>query len=107
MSGSHEEARRQMMLSFSYDINYNLGKNTYKDAQHMTFDTNYYYSGSTRTSSMFIAQVATSKLMQYCLSIQFLNDYIDINGWIYPGTKTLFFPMQEIGSKFSIDFRFI
>jgi hypothetical protein len=27
-----------------------------------------------------------------------------MNGWIHPETETLFFPMQEIGIKFSIKF---
>jgi len=57
--------------------------------------------------NVFIAQVATSEFEPYCLSIQFLKDRIDINGWFHPETKTLFFSMQEIGIKFSIAFRFI
>lgn len=53
---------------------------------------------------MFIAQIVpTSEFNPYCLPIQVLNDRINMNGWIHPETKTLFFPMQEIGSKFSIE----
>jgi hypothetical protein len=58
--------------------------------------------------NVFIAQIVpTSQFNPYCLPIQFLNDRIYMNGWIHPATKTLFFPMQEIWSKFSIEFRVI
>jgi hypothetical protein len=57
---------------------------------------------------VFISQIApTSGFNPYCLSIQFLNDRINLDGWIHPETKTSFFPMQEIGSKFSIEFQAI
>jgi len=57
---------------------------------------------------VFIAQIApTFGFNPYSLPIQFLNDSINMNGWIHPETKTLFFPMQEIGSKFSIEFQAI
>jgi hypothetical protein len=56
---------------------------------------------------VIIAQIATSELIPYCLPIQFLEGTIEINGWIHPVTKTMFFSMQEIGAKFHIDFRMI
>lgn len=53
--------------------------------------------------NVFIAQIMpTSEFNPYCLPIQFLNGLINMNGWIHRETKTLFFPMQEIGNKFSI-----
>ncbi len=54
--------------------------------------------------NVFIAQVTTSGFERCGLSIQFLNRCVELNGWLHPETETLIFPMQEIGSKFSIDF---
>lgn len=51
-----------------------------------------------------IAEVATSDFEPYRLSIQLLKDCIDMNGVLHPGIETLFFPMEEMGNKFSIDF---
>ncbi|MCJ1474802.1 hypothetical protein MMC13_003462 [Lambiella insularis] len=52
---------------------------------------------------VFVAQIDTSRCIQHRLSIQFLDGPIEMNGWIHPETKTMLFPMREVGGKLRLE----